>query len=398
MNRTFQCRTFARLFWKWALRALTTHCRQCGIAGLVVQLIAAPVVAQERPFAQEPSGRMFQSQIPGKSFRHGFPGGSPSSGRESTGDSEAFSKGMALSESTLSGVTYQIHIVGEVQSPGTYRLTASDRLQEALQRAGGILERGSIRSVQIRRRGAGARTYDLLLFRLRGALVHNPYLLDNDVVYVPLRKNVIQILGAVQRPEIYELKSERTVAAALALAGGFSVGAAAGESVKIIRFIDGEKTILEVAQDQMSLRQTPVHDGDVLYVPDVITAKNQFDFNLSTLPGGQIFYPSYEDRVFVLGGVHTPGPYPFSPYYSVGQYVTLAGGTSKLARMRGVKLISTSGKAVTVRHLDAATVVNPGDTIYVPERRLQPESWVNVILAVASFGLSTTSVIYQITR
>lgn len=316
-------------------------------------------------------------------------------GREG-GDIEALSKGMALSEGVVSSVTYQVHIVGEVQSPGTYRVTASDRLQEVLQRAGGVLERGSLRNIQLRRKDIGLKTYDLLMFRLRGDLQSNPYVLDNDVVYVPLRKQVVQIVGSVLRPDMYELKGERTIAQAIALAGGFSVGVEKLAPLRIIRFEHGNKQVIQVPYhdaDTFTIRK-----GDVVFVPNVLTAKHDFDYNVVKLPGEEVFYPSYDDRVFVLGGVYNPGPYQFNPYYSISQYLTLAGGTTKLSRTNAMKIIKLNGQEQQLKGQLAGVQVNPGETIFIPERRLPPESKISFVLGLVTTVLGTVTTAVALSR
>ncbi|MBI4238639.1 MAG: SLBB domain-containing protein [Deltaproteobacteria bacterium] len=365
----------------------------------VLQIAGAPVAAQvvRDPRILDGRGVFFGSS--GRSFRGQEGGGfdRPSQRLGNGTDEEVFKKGMALSEGTLVGVTYQVHIVGEVKNPGTYRVAASDRLQEVLQRAGDVLDQGSARHIQIRRRGSSSRTYDLVRFRLFGELQHNPYLLDNDVIYVPLRKRSIQVVGSVRRPGIYEMRGERSLADALSLAGGMTIGAELSAPIRLVRFVDGTKQMLDIENVPLAVRRTTISNGDVIFVPNVLTAKNTFDFNVSELPGDQVFFPSYEDRVFVLGGVYAPGPYPFSPYHSINHYLTLAGGTTKLARLRRVKLIEMNGKTRPMG-VQEQTTINPGDTIYVPESRLPPESWVNFVLGIAGFGLSATTAIVTLSR
>lgn len=314
-------------------------------------------------------------------------------------DNEVISRGKALSEGVLAGVTYQVHIVGEVKQPGTYRLSASDRLQEALQRAGGILEQGSLRGVQIRRQGDVSKTYDLLRFQISGDLQQNPYLLDNDVIHVPLRNQAIQMVGSVKRPQIYELHGEKTLADVIKLAGGLTVGAEMSEPIRLIRYDNGAKEILEIDNAPAALRATAVRNGDVVFVANVLSADHSYDYNIGKIPGDKVFYPSYEDRVFVLGGVNQPGPYPFNPHHTVNHYLTLAGGTKSLAKIRRMKLLSISGKSQRIggKKIDVIKI-NPGDTIYVPEARVAPETWAQILVGIASAGAATTAAIIGLTR
>ena len=311
---------------------------------------------------------------------------------------EMSTRGLMMTEPSMSGLTYQVHILGEVKNPGTYRVMASDRLSETLMKAGGVSDQGSQRNVELRRTGEPTQKVDLLAFQIFGDLSDNPYLLDNDVVYVPLKKGTIQVVGAVKRPRDYELRHEKTLADAVMLAGGFTVGAAADNPIRVVRFNEGKKEVLEVGTDKAAMATFDIKDGDTIYIPHMITEKNKFDYDIPKLPGDNIFYPSYEDRVFVLGGVASPGAYPFNPYYKLSQYLSLAGGTTQLSTSK-INLINPDGKKRRLKNKEKnVVVINPGDTILIDERRIAPEGWVSLVMGIAGFGLSTTATVLTLTR
>ncbi len=315
----------------------------------------------------------------------------PSSGRSDSAFNERVN---LMTESSSANLLYQIHVLGEVNNPGTYRVMASERLAEVVQRAGGVEKQGSKRRIEIRRNGKTVRVIDLLQFKTFGKLKHNPYLLDNDVVFVPLKKRSVQIVGAVKRPETYEIVKEKNVQDMVELAGGFSTGVAKKEPVRLIRFVDGNKNIFELKYSD--LEKTKIKNGDVIYIPNVVTAGHKFDYDIAELPGDNVFYPSFEDRVFVLGGVELPGAYAFNPYYNIQQYISLAGGYSKLATKK-MKILTPEGKRIRYKE-DKDLQINPGDTILIGERRIPPEGWVNLFMSVASFGLSTTATVLTLTK
>ena len=99
---------------------------------------------------------------------------------------------------------YNIHVLGEVTRPGTYRVLPSDRVFDAIRYAGGILPTGSERSVQIRR-GGRVEYVDLFAYKSRGILDQNPYLTENDVVFVPILKGLVHVDGPVGHPGSFEL-------------------------------------------------------------------------------------------------------------------------------------------------------------------------------------------------
>lgn len=332
------------------------------------------------------------SQTPSRVPSSGFGSGMQIPSNASLGENGT-TGGTSVGEAAMVGTGYQVHILGEVSRPGTYRIFASERLSEILQRAGGLAENGSERNIELRRRGS-VQHVDLLSFTLFGRLEDNPYLTDNDVVFVPLRSKVIEIDGAVKRPNTYELKGEKTLADAIDLAGGFNAATAISESIRVIRFSDGNKTVDEVPIDKGNLTDFLVRSGDVIVVPNLITKDTSFDYNVASIPGDRVFYPSYEDRVFVLGGVAFPGAYPFSPYYMLNQYISLAGGLNDrgTSKYRVIAIDGRTHKAKPYEH------VNPGDTIMVKEHWMSPASWAAFALSIASFGLSASSTIIALKR
>lgn len=262
--------------------------------------------------------------------------------------------------------------------------------------AGGILDRGSERRVEIRRRDGGRRRADLASFKTTGNLAANPYLLDDDVIFVPLKDRVVEIEGSVKRPGYYELTGERTIEDLARLAGGFTAGAAGAGSLRVIRFQDGAKQLLDVDNEPSARREFVLQNADVVVVPHIFTENKKFDYNLGKLPGERsIFYPSYEERVFVLGAVALPGPYAFSPYYDVRQYLTIAGGTTKLAKSKKIRIITADGKTIKASNV---TGINPGDTIVVPEKYMAPETFATLVVGIAASVVGITSAVVTLAR
>lgn len=296
----------------------------------------------------------------------------------------------------MPGPTYQVHILGEVRYPGTYRVPASTRLSEAVELAGGLTERGAKRTLELRRKGAKKRRVDLLSFQLLGNLDNNPYLLDNDVVYAPLKDRVVQIAGAVKRPDIYELPSKTSLHDLIKLAGGFSPGVALSSPAKVVRWNDEHKKIIDINLNNRETSRFYVSNADVVVIPHLLTRDKEFDYNIPNLPGDSgLFYPSFEERVFVIGAVYKPGPYAYSPYYSVREYLTQAGGFTKFAKHKKMTVLTSTGET---KKADHKTAINPGDTIVIPERYLRPENWLTLVLGISSTALGITTTILTLTR
>lgn len=302
--------------------------------------------------------------------------------------------GTSMGEAAMVSMGYQVHVLGEVMNPGTYKVAASDRASEVINRAGGLAQNGSERNIELRRKGGGVLHIDLMAFKLLGKLDQNPYVTDNDTIFVPLRKNVIQIVGAVKRPDFYELKNEKTLSDVIDLAGGFNAATAMKEPIRVIRFENGEKKINEITIEKDNMADFAILNGDVVVIPNIVTKGTKFDYNVASVPGDQVFYPSYEDRVFVLGGVAFPGAYPFSPYYSVNQYITLAGGLNERGKAK-YRVTTIDGKNKKAKPADR---VNPGDTIVAKQGWMSPAAWMSFALGFASFGLSASATVIAIRK
>ncbi len=169
----------------------------------------------------------------------------------------------------------RVFIVGEVRVPGTYTLTGSMSLIEALSRAGSTTPAASSEVIIVHApEGKGAsgpvlpeqsspsQTVHVDLNDLqRGGAAENITLRDGDTVFVP-RAATIYVFGQVKNPGAYALQTKgTTVMQALALAGGVTDRGAAGR-VKIVRIVNGAKKEIKVKLTDL------VQPDDTLVVPE----------------------------------------------------------------------------------------------------------------------------------
>lgn len=282
-------------------------------------------------------------------------------------------------------IYYNTHILGAVNRPGTYKVLPSDRLTDGIKYAGGIAENGSQSAIQLRRMGA-TQVLDLFLYKYGAVLSQNPYLIENDVIFVPLKKGEFDIEGPVGRPGKYEILRPVNLAKAVATAGGFTVGRSLADSIRVIRYDESEKKqILEIENTDAAMERFDVQKGDIIVVPHVLIADKKFDYNIQRLPGDNIFYPTINDNVYVAGAVSMPGPYGFQPSFSVSNYVSQA-GPSDHASIKRVKIISPNGKKRTAKKTDQ---INPGDTIVVPSKAITASNFISWFGTLTSMALTT---------
>ncbi|MDR9499881.1 MAG: SLBB domain-containing protein [Hydrogenovibrio sp.] len=160
---------------------------------------------------------------------------------------ELQSLGVGVSASVTMGEmrSFRVFVLGESRTPGSYLVSGMATLSHALYVSGGISQSGSYRNIQLLRNGKTIQTLDLYDFLLNGNTSDDVRLQPGDSVFIPKVSDQVTLAGEVQRPGQYELKSEKTLAEALALAGIKS--SAQTNSIKLSRVnSDGTRTIHEL--------------------------------------------------------------------------------------------------------------------------------------------------------
>ena len=182
--------------------------------------------------------------------------------------------------------TIQVNIMGEVQVPGTYRLSSFSTLFHALYRAGGVTDIGTLRNVQVVRDGKPLASIDLYKYLFEGKLSDDIRLQEGDVVIVPPYEVMVSIAGNVKRPLYYEMKEGETLSALIDYAGGFT-GNAYSKEVRVVRKSDRENQLFNVGSDKYASYQ--LEDGDSILVGAILDR--------------------FANRVEVRGAVYRPGMY-----------------------------------------------------------------------------------------
>ena len=105
--------------------------------------------------------------------------------------------------------TISVNVMGEVNVPGTYTLSAFASVFHALYMAGGINDIGTMRNIKVYRNNRLISTVDIYDYILNGKLAGNVRLTDNDVIIVGPYDCIVNITGKVKRPMFYEMKRAR---------------------------------------------------------------------------------------------------------------------------------------------------------------------------------------------
>jgi protein involved in polysaccharide export with SLBB domain len=160
----------------------------------------------------------------------------------------------------------QVYVVGQAQQPGTFQLSSLSTLVNALFASGGPNANGSMRHIELKRKGKTISTMDLYDFIAKGDKTHDLALMSGDVIVIPPVGPRVAVNGAFDQSAIYELKSTASnVGEILSLGGG--VPSLANTQKALLERITGSgnrpRQVQDITLDLPGLKE-PMHDGDVL--------------------------------------------------------------------------------------------------------------------------------------
>ena len=162
--------------------------------------------------------------------------------------------------------TVQVSIYGEVGVQGGFTLSALNSVFNALAAAGGPLEMGSVREIQLSRGGKNTKL-DLYTYMTKPDAKIQYDIQNGDVLYVPVAQNIVSISGAVNRPMRYEMIKGEGLKELIQYAGGLVYNAYM-DYVQVERYENGERKYLEFnLADVMSGKQkVDLRNGDAVRI------------------------------------------------------------------------------------------------------------------------------------
>ena len=102
----------------------------------------------------------------------------------------------------------RVLVLGEAARPGSYTVSGLATVTNALFASGGIKKIGSLRNIQVKRKGALVQRLDLYDLLINGDTADDVRLLPGDVIFIPPVGTTVAVTGEIRRPAIYELKGE----------------------------------------------------------------------------------------------------------------------------------------------------------------------------------------------
>jgi protein involved in polysaccharide export with SLBB domain len=320
---------------------------------------------------------------------------------------------------------FKVFILGAVAVPSVVSATVADRVFDILERAGGILDTGSIRGIQLFREGMTEPIIvDLQRFMTYGDERANPTVLGGDRIVVPLRNstNIISVSGDVVQQGEYPYLLGDSLSTIIRMSGGF-LPSARLDSVTVVRISeDGARLITDIYDLRswagMVFSNTPLENDIALRSGDRVYVRSipRWNERQQTVIKGEVVYPGQyaivpnqtrlTDIIAAAGGFTNKASLEDAVVFRTKEMKEVDKEYERLSKLppsemstnelqyyrtksREVKgIMSVNFADIFERNkLDNNPVLKDGDSIYIPEKNL----YINVTGSVRNPG----RIVYQ---
>ena len=198
----------------------------------------------------------------------------------------------------------KIVVLGQVESPGPHILNTSGSALSALYAAGGVKYSGSLREVNIYRNNKLLKKIDLYDYITTGELKDDVRLTNNDIVFVPNRKNSIEVKGEILNPAIYETLENEDLTTLVKYSGGI-LPTTQINKVNIQRIVPANERTADNIVDRKLI---------TINYQELINNNNKIDLE----NGDQVTFfrilDLQSDQVTIKGHVFEPGTYSLNTF------------------------------------------------------------------------------------
>ena len=195
-----------------------------------------------------------------------------------------------------------IFVLGEAYQPGMYSVSSLTTLTNAIFRSGGVNVTGSLRNIELKRKGEVISTFDFYDLLLEGDTSKDTRLLQGDVVFIPPITKTVGTVGEIGRPGIYELKEDETLGDLIKFAGNLKPKADIFSAT--LHRIDPSSNgfnLIPVALNNSSHESLELNNGDVLSLYSVVD--------------------NLKNAVLVTGHAQQPGFFPWQEGMRIGDLI-----------------------------------------------------------------------------
>lgn len=266
----------------------------------------------------------------------------------------------------LDASTYiTVYLIGQAQKTGTYSPSAVTSLADFLMSVGGPADNGTMRNIELIRKGNIVAKFDFYNFLIRGDKTKDIRLQSGDIINIPHVGPQVSISGAVKKPAIYELRGGEKISDLIALAQGITPTAYLKNG--LLSRIDANKERIVLNVD----------------ISGAVDKKGDPNLNIELKDRDAIaifeILPDIKNYITISGNIERPGRYQITQNMKVSDVVNLSNGLLPGTYME---------RAEIVRYVDAATnktipfnldKAMKGD----PEHNIKLEKWDEVRIFVS---------------
>jgi protein involved in polysaccharide export with SLBB domain len=280
-----------------------------------------------------------------------------------------------------------VTLAGAVRRPGEYELGPGGSLRELFDLTGGVSVAGSAADARLTRVGPDGRKETTSL-DLRTLAADDVPLQAGDAIYVaPLTsiQDVVEVRGAfigTAESGKTQTQGKPTVVQRLELARGDRVRDVVVKAGGAASFADLRLAFVD-RSDAGPAQRIPVDLHRLLVEKDETQ-------NIAIQNGDVVVLPVFEDKVYVVGEVKTPGAQDFRPDLTPREYLAAAGGPSARAKVKAATVTFRNGRTYAMA---AAPPLEPGAVVTVPEVAVKWwQDYVTIASLVASLVTAYTGI------
>lgn len=242
----------------------------------------------------------------------------------------------------------KVTVSGAVSKPGIVLLSATSRVSEAIQQAGGFIkDTTAYRNIFLVRNNSDTIRVDLLRYFRLGDYSKNPFIGSGDIIYVPPIDQQVSVLGAVNHESHIDYVPGEKLFDLIEIAQGFKASAFL-DSVQIVRF---EPDHVTTKSFFLNLRGYP-KDASVnisMQPSDLVLVRSISKYN-------------YQRLVIVQGEVRYPGSYPIEKdRTTLSEIIRRAGGFADDASLEEAIVIRKQGAHEIDREFERLSKIPPAD-------------------------------------
>ena len=281
-----------------------------------------------------------------------------------------------------------VTLAGAVRRPGEYELGPGGSLRDLLQLTGGVSVYGAGSEARITRVGPDGRKETTALDLTAVTAAADMPLRAGDAIYVPPLtsiQDVVEVRGAFNgttESAKTSTQGKPTIVQRLELARGdrmrdvvVKAGGAASFADLRLAFVD--------RSDAGPAQRIPVD------LHRLIVEKDEAQ-NIAIQNGDIVVLPVFEDKIYVVGEVKTPGAQDYRPDLTPREYLAAAGGPSARAKVKAATVTFRNGRTYAMAE---APPLEPGVVVTVPEVAVKWwQDYVTIATLVASLVTAYTGI------